>query len=580
MARSALLCLLALLPALALAQGPATEELLRTTSEPGNRGGTLVIAQRSEPRTFNPIMAIDQNSQGVNARMMADLVHINRATQKTEPALAKSWIISKDGTQITVKLRRGLRFSDGAPFDADDVLFSFKVYLDEKVRSPQRDLLIIGGKPMTVQKLDAYTVRFIFPAPYAPAERVFDSVAILPRHLLEKDYEEGKISQSWGLNTPPEKIAGLGAFRLKQVVPGERIVLERNPYYWKIDSKGQRLPYLDDLAFVVVPSQDAQVIRFEAGESQIISSLSTDNFTALESEQKNRHFQLYDVGPGLEYNFLMFNLNDDTKGRYPEIERKQKWFRDVRFRQAVSAAIDRQGIVRLVYHNRATALATHENPGDKQWINAAIPAPVHSVLKARELLKAAGFSWKLDGTLVDSSGQPVEFSILVSSSNSQRTQIATLVQDDLKQIGITAHVVTMEARSANDRVLNSHDYEAIVMGMVKGDADPTPDNNLLMSNGQTHLWNMGEKTPATPWEAEIDRLMQKQMVTLGYPQRKKIYDQVQEILAQQLPMVYLVSPNILVGAQQDLGNFHPAIIEQYTFWNAEELFWHTPAGKH
>ena len=580
MARSALLCLLALLPSIALAQGPAAEDLLRTTSEPGNRGGTLVIAQRSEPRTFNPVMAIDQNSQGVNARMMADLVHINRATQKTEAALAKSWTISKDGTQITVKLRRGLHFSDGAPFDADDVLFSFKVYLDEKVRSPQRDLLIIGGKPMTVQKLDAYTVRFTFPAPYAPAERVFDSVAILPRHLLEKDYEEGKISQSWGLNTPPEKIAGLGAFRLKQVVPGERIVLERNPYYWKMDSKGQRLPYLDDLAFVVVPSQDAQVIRFEAGESQIISSLSTDNFTALESEQKNRHFQLYDAGPGLEYNFLMFNLNDDTKGRYPEIERKQKWFRDVRFRQAVSAAIDRQGIVRLVYHNRAAALATHVNPGDKQWVNAAIPTPAHSLPKARELLKSAGFSWKSDSTLVDSGGQPVEFSILVSSSNSQRTQIATLVQDDLRQIGITAHVVTMEARSANDRVLNSHDYEAIVMGMVRGDVDPTPDNNVLMSNGETHLWNMGEKTPATPWEAEIDRLMQKQLVTLGYPQRKKIYDRVQEILAQQLPMVYLVSPNILVGAQQDLGNFRPAIIEQYTFWNAEELFWHTPAGKH
>ncbi|HZS28312.1 MAG TPA: ABC transporter substrate-binding protein [Candidatus Angelobacter sp.] len=580
MARSALFCLLALLPSIALAQGAAPEELLRTTCEPGNRGGTLVIAQRSEPRTFNPIMAIDQNSQGVNARMMADLVHINRATQKTEPALAKSWTISKDGTQITVKLRRGLRFSDGAPFDADDVLFSFKVYLDEKVRSPQRDLLIIGGKPMAVQKLDAYTVRFTFPAPYAPAERVFDSVAILPRHLLKKDYEEGKISQSWGLNTPPEKIAGLGAFRLKQVVPGERIVLERNPYYWKIDSKGQRLPYLDDLAFVAVPSQDGQVMRFEAGESQIISSLSADNFTALESEQKKRHFQLYDIGPGLEYNFLMFNLNDDTKGRYPEIERKQKWFRDVRFRQAISTAIDRQGIVRLIYHNRATALATHENPGDKQWVNAAIPAPMHSLSKARELLKTAGFSWKSDGTLVDSTGQPVEFSILVSSSNSQRTQIATLVQDDLKQIGIAAHVVTMEARSVNDRVLNSHDYEAIVMGMVKGDADPTPDNNLLMSNGATHLWNMGEKTPATPWEAEIDRLMQKQMVTLNYPQRKKIYDQVQEILAQQLPMVYLVSPNILVGAQQDLGNFRPAIIEQYTFWNAEELFWHTPAGKH
>jgi peptide/nickel transport system substrate-binding protein len=567
------------LPFLVGTQAIAQEDLLRTTSEPGNRGGKLVIAQRSEPRTFNPVVAVDQNSYGVNARLQADLIHINRTTQKTEPALAKSWTVSKDGTQFTLKLRHGLRFSDGQPFDADDVLFTFKVYLDEQVHSSQRDLLIISGKLLKVEKLDAYTVRFTFPLPYAPAERVFDGLAILPRHLLEKDYQEGKIAQDWTLNTPPEKIVGLGAFRLKQVVPGDRIVLERNPYYWKIDAKGQRLPYLDELTFVVVPTQDAQVIRFQAGDSQILSSLSADNYAALEAEQKARHFKLYDAGPGLEYNFLMFNLNDDVDGRLPEIARKQKWFRDVRFRQAVSAAIDRAGIVRLVYRNRAAALATHVSPGNKAWFDSSVPVPVRSLPHARELLKAAGFSWKPDNTLVDSSRQPVEFTILVSSSNTQRGQIATLVQDDLKAIGIVAHVVPLEGRSANDRVLSSHDYDAIVMGLVSGDADPTPDMNILVSNGQTHLWHLGEKTPATPWEAELDQLMQKQLVALNYQQRKKIYDRVQEVLAQQLPMVYLVSPNILVGAQENLGNFHPAIIEQYTFWNAEELFWHPPAGK-
>ena len=538
-----------------------------------------MIAQRSEPRTFNPVVAVDQNSYGVNARLQADLIHINRATQKTEPALAKSWTVSKDGTQFTLKLRHGLRFSDGQPFDADDVLFSFKVYLDEQVHSSQRDLLIISGKPFKVEKLDAYTVRFTFPLPYAPAERVFDGLAILPRHLLEKDYQEGKIGQDWTLNTPPAQIAGLGAFRLKQVIPGDRIVLERNPYYWKIDGKGQRLPYLDELTFIAVPTQDAQVIRFQAGDSQIISGLSADNYATLETEQKARHFKLYDAGPGLEYNFLMFNLNSDTEGRLPEVARKQKWFRDVRFRQAVSAAIDRASIVRLVYRNRAAALATHVSPGNKAWFNSSIPVPVRSVSHARELLKAAGFSWRSDNTLVDSTGQPVEFTILVSSSNAQRGQMATLIQDDLKAIGMAAHVVPLEVRSANDRVLNSHDYDAIVMGLVSGDADPTPDMNILISNGQTHLWHMGEKTPATPWEAELDQLMQKQLVTLNYQQRKKIYDRVQEILAQELPMVYLASPNILVGANENLGNFHPAIIEQYTFWNADELFWHTPTGK-
>ena len=539
-----------------------------------------MIAQRSEPRTFNPATAVDQNSQGVNARMNADLVHINRATQKTEPALARSWSISKDGSRITVKLRRGLRFSDGASFDADDVLFSFKVYLDEQVHSPQRDLLIINGKPITLEKIDAYTVRFVFPAPYAPAERVFDGLAIMPRHLLEKEYQAGKLNQAWTLTTPPEKMAGLGAFRLKQVIPGDRIVLERNPNYWKVDAQGQRLPYLDELIFIVVPTQDAQVVRFQAGDSQLISGLSADNYAVLEPEEQARHYKLYDAGPGLEYTFLMFNLNDDLEGRFPEVARKQKWFRDARFRQAVSAAIDRAGIIRLVYRNRGVALATHVSSGNKAWFNAAIPAPPQSAKKARELLQSAGFTWKPDNTLVDSAGQPVEFSIVFSSSNAQRGQIATLIQEDLKKVGIVAHVTPMESRSANDRVLNSHDYEAVVMGLVSGDADPAPDLNLLMSSGQTHLWHLGEKTPATPWEAELDQLMQKQLVTVNYQQRRKIYDRVQEVLAQQLPMIYLASPNILVGAREGLGNFHPAVIEQYTFWNADELFWHTPTGKH
>ena len=580
--RSIAWCALAVLPLLAYAQKQDAEDLFRTTSEPGNRGGRVVITLRSEPRSFNPASAAaanDQNSLGVLGRMMADLIHINRVTQKTEPALAKSWTISKDGTQFTLKLRRGIRFSDGQPFDADDVIFSFKIYQDERVHSPVRDLLIIGGRPIRVDKLDAYTVRFTFPGPYSAAERVFDGIAILPRHLLEKEYKEGKIAQAWTLRTPPQEIAGLGAFRLKQVITGDRVVLERNPYFWKIDSKGQRLPYLDELTFLVVPSQDAQVIRFQAGESQIISGLSADNFSALEPQQKTRHFKLYDAGPGLEYNFLMFNLNDDTE-HFPEIARKQKWFRDVRFRQAVSFAVDRAAIVRLVYHNRAVPLAAHVSQGNKQWFDSAVPVPVHDVSKAKELLKSAGFSWKPDGSLADPAGQPVEFSILVSSSNGQRGQIATLVQDDLKQLGMAVHVVPMEGRSATDRVLNTHEYESIVMGLVSGDADPTSDMNVLMSYGGTHLWHLGEKTPATPWEAEVDGLMQKQLVTLNVPQRKKIYDRVQELLAQQLPMVFLASPNILVGANEDLGNFRPAIIEQYTFWNADELFWHTPAGKH
>src|SRR5947209_6084209 len=160
------------------------EELQTSDNEIGRYGGTLVVAQRSEPKTLNPVTAADIPSREVIGRMMADLIHINRASQKTEPSLAKSWNMSKDGRVFTLKLRHGLRFSDGQPFDADDVVFSFNVYLDEKGNSPQRDLLIVGGKPMSVQKVDQYTVRFTLVQPYAAAERIFDSLAMMPRHLL------------------------------------------------------------------------------------------------------------------------------------------------------------------------------------------------------------------------------------------------------------------------------------------------------------------------------------------------------------------------------------------------------------
>jgi len=253
-------------------QSPQTgEELQVTGNAPGVYGGTLVVAQRSEPKTLNPVTAADAPSREVIGRLNADLIHINRLSQQTEPALAKSWTVSKDGRVFTLRLRHGVRFSDGQLFDADDVVFSFRLYLDEKIASPQRDLLVIGDKPIEVAKLDQYTVRFTLAKPYAAAERLFDSVAIMPAHLLTKSYQEGKFAQAWPLTVEPTGIAGLGPFRLKQYVPGQKIVLERNPYYWKIDRAKNRLPYVNQLVFLSVGNEDAQMLRFQAGDTDIIS---------------------------------------------------------------------------------------------------------------------------------------------------------------------------------------------------------------------------------------------------------------------------------------------------------------------
>jgi peptide/nickel transport system substrate-binding protein len=502
------------------------------------------------------------------------LVHINRATQLTEPALAKSWKISADGLQYTLTLRQGLKFSDGHPVDIDDVLFTFRVYLDEAVHASQRDLLIVGGKPIVVRKVDAQTVQFVMAKPYGVAERLFDSLEILPRHLLEPAYKEGKLAQVGALGTAPNQWAGLGAFRLKEYVAGQRLVLERNPYYWKTDEQGNRLPYLDEIVFLFVPSADAQVLRFQSGETNLISRLGAENFAVL--SRQARDSTMADAGPGLEYNFLFFNLNELGEKAPSEMARKQRWFRSEKFRQAVSLAIDREAIVRLVYQGRGAALWGPVTPGNARWANAAIRYPGRSLDKSRQLLAEAGFRLatgeNAEPRLVDADGRPVEFSIVTSSSNADRAKMAALVEDDLKQLGMRVQVVPLEMRSLIDRVTQTKEYDACVLGIASFDADPNSDINVWLSSGGMHLWNPAQKQAATGWEAEIDRLMEQQLTATTSAQRKKLYDQVQEILVEHQPMIFLASPDILVGAKKNIGNFHPAVLEPYVLWNVEQLY--------
>lgn len=550
------------------------EEFLVVPGEIGRSGGRLVLALRGEPKTLNPLIAADTRSREVIGVMQADLVHINRSTQLTEPALARSWKISPDGLQYTLVLRQGLSFSDGQPLDADDVLFTFKVYLDENVHAPQRDLLIVGGKPITVRKTDAQTIVFQLPKTYGVGERLFDGLAILPRHLLEKAYQEGRLEQFGALTGAPHQWAGLGPFRLKEYVAGQRLVLERNPYYWKVDTKGNRLPYLDELIFVFVPNADAQVLKFQSGETDLISQVGAENFSVL--SRQPRGYTMVDAGPGLEYNFVFFNLNAAGEKTSPEMLHKQKWFREVKFRQAVSAAVDREAIVRLVYQGRGMPLWGLVTPGNKRWGNTVIPHPARSLDRARALLKEAGFTWGNgsvgEATLFDSDGKPVEFSILTSSSNADRAKMAALIQDDLKQLGMRVQVVPLEFRSLLDRVTQTKEYDACVMGIASFDADPNSDINVWLSSGGMHLWNPSQTQPATAWEAEMDRLIEEQMSARTFTQRKKPYDRLQEILFENQPMIFLASPDILVGAKNTVGNFHPAALEPYILWNVEQLY--------
>jgi peptide/nickel transport system substrate-binding protein len=546
------------------------EQLYRDPNATGRFGGWLQAAQRAEPKTFNPVIATDTASRDVIGHLHSDLIHINRRSLEAEPALARSWTVSPDGRVYTLELRRGIRFSDGHPLDADDVIFTFTVYLDASIRSTQRDLLIVEGKPIIVRKIGPDTVQFELAAPYASAERLFDSVPILPRHLLMDAYEEGRLAQAWGIETPPAQIAGLGPFRLKSYVPGQRVILERNPYYWKADRDGRRLPYLEALIFHFVPNEEIQTLRFLAGDLSVIDRVGAGSFLAAHKRETSNRVRMLDAGPGLEYQFLVFNMNDPTPPADEVVHRKRKWFGDLSFRRAVSTAIDRQAIRRLVYHGLADPISGPVTPGNAFWMNREIPEQPHSLDGARALLRAASYSW-VNGSLVDSKGNPVEFSLLVSSGNTQRVKIATIVQDDLRQLGMKVSVVSLEFRTMLDRVFNRIDYEAALMAVDSGDVDPNSQMNVWSSGGGMHLWNLSGK-PQQRWEEDIDRLMKRQMTTLNRAERKNIYDRVQQLITEHLPMVFLVSPHVLVGASDRLGNFQPSILRPNALWNAESLY--------
>jgi peptide/nickel transport system substrate-binding protein len=293
----------------------------------------------------------------------------------------------------------------------------------------------------------------------------------------------------------------------------------------------------------------------------------------LQQERVARGLQLYDLGPDLEYNFLLFNLNSTLPAQDAEIRRRQQWFNDLRFRQAISSAIDREGMNRIVYRGRGAPIWTHVTPGNRLWFDSSVPRPVRSLSHSRDLLRAAGFSWRQgDGTLIDCRGAPVEFSVITSSSSHQRTEMATMIQQDLRELGIRLQVVPLEFHSMLDRVFETHDYEAAVMGLGGGDVDPNSQMNVWLSSGDDHLWNPRQAHPATSWEAEIDRLMRKQMSTLVFEDRKRLYDRVQQIEVEEVPVVFLVSPSLLVAAKDRVRNFEPAILDSHTLWNSERLF--------
>ena len=548
--------------------------------EPGIPGGRLVIASLGDPKTFNPITENESSSSDIIRMLFATMTTFDWPTQTASPGMAHKWEVAADQVTWTWHLRKGLKWSDGRPITADDVVFTWnEVIYNPDIINVTRDMFTFDDdkKQFKVEKIDELTVRVVTPAPFPPMVEFWGGVAILPKHMLADDVAAKKFEAAYGINTPPAELVCSGPYKLKQFKGGEFTLLERNPHFFVADKKGQRLPYIENIIFTVMPDMNAMSLRFLAGESHVHENVRPDEYARFKAEADKGKFTLYDLGIGPEKAFLWFNLNpgrDQKSGKSFVDPKRLKWFQDVRFRRAISHAIDRESIIKSVYSGRARVAFGSVSPTNKKWHNPNVPEYLFDPARAKALLKEMGIEDRNgDGLLEDSGGNVIEFSMNTNAGNNTREKTAVLIQEDLKRLGIKLNYQPIDFNTLVDKMTTSYDYECILLGLAGGAMDPIASMNVFKSSGFTHGWHPQQKTPATEWEARIDRLMDAQAKTLDEAERKRLFDEVQVIMNEQLPQIYTVAPFTYAAIRPDIGNVRPTVLASWRLtWNAEELY--------
>lgn len=558
---------------------PLPDPPLVATCEPGIPGGRLVLAVPGDPKTFNPITANESSSTDINRMLFAGLLGFDVITERVSPGLAYSWTNSPDGKTWTFHLRKNLRWSDGQPLNADDVVFTFNdVIYNPKIDNVTRDALMVDGKKFEVTKIDDLTIQVVTPEIYAPFLEGFGAgVPILPKHTLEKSVKDGTFISAYGINWKPEDVICSGPFVVKQYKTAQYLLLERNPYYCEVDKKGLRMPYLDQIVFTIVPDRNAISLRFLSGECDIHDFIYAHEYDHFKTESAKGKFQLLEPGIGMETDFFWFNQNTgaNPKTGKPYVDpKKLKWFRDVKFRQACAYAIDRDAIIKAVFSGRAVPNYGVVTPGNKKWYNPNTAKFPHDPAKARALLKEIGIEDRNgDGILEDADGKPVEFVLNTNIENNSRMKASVLLQADLQKLGFKVILQPIEFNTLITKMDNTYDYDCVLMGFAGGATDPTFHANIVKSDGYTHNWFPRQKTPSTDWEARLDFLMNDLNKTLDFSKRKKDFDEIQQIFGEQQPLIFTVTPYYYAAARSDIGNLRPTSLSYYRVsWNAEELY--------
>ena len=542
--------------------GPTTQVEVAQGRQNGTIGGRLIVADRATPKTFNFLHAGDLVSATVASYLMTShLVEFDHDTQKYVPGLAESWTASDESKTIIVKLREGLKFSDGSPLTADDVLFTLKVATDEKSGSLFRENYMIGGKPLKATKIDDRTVRFQLPRAAAAFESLLSTFGVLPHKKLENNFNP----KTWDTTVSPNDLAVTGAYTLKEFVPDQRTILTRNPHYYKKDKSGIQLPYLDEIVIEAIKDPNTMLLKFQQGEVELMDNIAPANFAALQ-QQLPTGTVVKDYGASMTSDFLWFNVNEAVPAM------KRAWFNDLRFKKAISHALDRKTIIDNVLRGLGTPLNGIVSPANKIWGSSDISGYDFNLQKAKDLLTEAGFALR-DNALFDKGGNAVEFTLIVDESVAVRKAMAAIIQEDLSKLGIKINVAPLEKNAFNEMIEKKLSYDAALHGYAVTDTDPSTAMMGLKTGGAQRYWNIGEKQSTQAWEKDFDRLADEQDTTVDPALRKTKFAEAQKLFAEQLPMIPLVVRNFASGAKSNLGNYRPSVVMPRSLWNAEELFW-------
>lgn len=550
-------------------------DYLQSQAPVGYFGGELIISTIGEgPKTFNPCNTKDSTSSSMAGLMYDGLVTTNPRTGEVEPQLAKSFTV--DGNDYLIHLRRGIQWTDGKPITADDVMYTYNEVVFRGLGNPSvMDAMKVDGKLPELVKIDDYTVKFTTPQPFAPFLRLL-SYPIVPKHYFKpySDRGESVFNAFLSPNTPPEEIVSSGAFKLKEYVAAQRVVFVRNPNYYKINLKDEKLPYLDKVVYMIVGDTNNEILKFEAKEIDVLS-LRGSNVARYKIREPQSDYIIYNLGPDTGTLFLVLNLNNrKDKNCKPYVNPvKASWFANRDFRAAIDWAIDRKNMVQNIASGVAEPLYTAESL-NSIYLNKYIKGHPKDKAVAQKSLKKAGFYYK-NGILYDKNSNRVEFDLYTNAGVLEREALGVMIKQDLEDLGMKVNFKPLEFNSLVNKLTNTHDWDMAIMGLTGSPLEPHDGKNVWTSSGSLHMFNQRPQgyciDDRLSWEKELDEIFREGALKLTFEERKPLYDRYQTIIYDQKPIIYLYSPIRITAIRKKFKNIYPTALSGLIY-NLDEIY--------